>query len=337
MSKKKVLAKIRELQKLPGNDKCTDCGSEDVSWAVLNHGFLICVKCAGVHRGLGVQYSQVRSTELDVDCWDEKTFAEFEAKGNSRAQKIFEANVPKYYLSPRECMNDLVRKNWIETKYLEKAFRASETTLINVRMPERALVRWLHKRNDSGKWQKRYCILFHDTLSYFTNSSTSLPSGTINISNSSVKITDRKLGEKCEYGRFKFQITCESNRTYTLSAMTGTELFQWIHALRRASIFYSERKGEQSAKRVNEKKVEYQAIKKDIKHEGLLAKAGGSFMTWKTRWCVLTWDAMYYFKSSKEPKTRDVSAGVTRVCSLPVLLETLIVPNVGIDLSQYKR
>eukprot|EP00954_Amorphochlora_amoebiformis_P004354 339131-Amorphochlora_amoeboformis.AAC.1 len=138
--------------------------------------------------------------------------------------------------------------------------------------------------------------------------------------------------------------------------MTGTELFQWIHALRlmrtynydigvandcfshrRASIFYSERKGEQSAKRVNEKKVEYQAIKKDIKHEGLLAKAGGSFMTWKTRWCVLTGDAMYYFKSSKEPKTRDVSAGVTRVCSLPVLLETLIVPNVGIDLSQYKR
>lgn len=42
---------IRQVQNLPGNDRCVDCSStKDVTWLSTNFGIITCIECSGVHR-----------------------------------------------------------------------------------------------------------------------------------------------------------------------------------------------------------------------------------------------------------------------------------------------
>ena len=50
---------------------------------------MLCIECAGVHRRLGVQTSQVRSLRLDHDCWDEATVSVMLGISNERSNKVW--------------------------------------------------------------------------------------------------------------------------------------------------------------------------------------------------------------------------------------------------------
>ena len=48
--------------------KCPFAPLPDVEWASINLGTAVCISCSGVHRGMGVHISKVRSLRLDL--WD---------------------------------------------------------------------------------------------------------------------------------------------------------------------------------------------------------------------------------------------------------------------------
>ena len=80
-----VACRLGAVKALPGNDKCVDCGDKGTAtWASINFGIIICLKCAGGHRDLGVHITFVQS--ISMDSWTDKLHhvARLEHGGNQR-------------------------------------------------------------------------------------------------------------------------------------------------------------------------------------------------------------------------------------------------------------
>jgi len=58
-------AQQTRLLSLPGNSTCAECSTPNPSWCTLTYGATLCLDCAGLHRGLGVHLSFVRSITMD--------------------------------------------------------------------------------------------------------------------------------------------------------------------------------------------------------------------------------------------------------------------------------
>ncbi|XP_072264601.1 stromal membrane-associated protein 1 isoform X2 [Pyxicephalus adspersus] len=81
------------------NKYCADCEAKGPRWASWNLGVFICIRCAGIHRNLGVHISRVKSVNLDQ--WTPEQIQCMQDMGNTKARVLYEANLPDNFRRPQ--------------------------------------------------------------------------------------------------------------------------------------------------------------------------------------------------------------------------------------------
>ncbi|KAK2189973.1 hypothetical protein NP493_92g04023 [Ridgeia piscesae] len=110
-----------DLLKDEDNKYCVDCDAKGPRWASWNLGIFLCIRCAGIHRNLGVHISKVKSVNLDS--WTSEQIAMMQEIGNSRGRAIYEANLPDNMRRPQ---TDSALEAFIRAKYEQKKYIAKE-------------------------------------------------------------------------------------------------------------------------------------------------------------------------------------------------------------------
>ncbi|KAI0133547.1 hypothetical protein BJ170DRAFT_590569 [Xylariales sp. AK1849] len=104
-------ATIKSLLKLDANKICADCKkNKHPRWASWNLGVFVCIRCSGIHRGMGTHISRVKS--VDLDSWTDEQLQSILSWGNARANKYWEAKLAAGHV-PSEAKIE----NFIRTKY----------------------------------------------------------------------------------------------------------------------------------------------------------------------------------------------------------------------------
>ncbi|KAL2761179.1 hypothetical protein ACRALDRAFT_1059164 [Sodiomyces alcalophilus JCM 7366] len=81
-------AKLSAIQKESNNNVCCDCNAPSPQWASPKFGIFICLSCAGIHRGLGVHISFVRS--ISMDAFKQIEIERMRVGGNDNWREFFE-------------------------------------------------------------------------------------------------------------------------------------------------------------------------------------------------------------------------------------------------------
>jgi len=168
------------------NKYCVDCDAKGPRWVSWNLGIFVCIRCAGIHRNLGVHISKVKSVNLDS--WTPQQVSCMQIMGNSRARAVYEANIPEGFRRPQ---TDSQLDTFIRAKYEKKKYIAREyipqkapdlpdgwTALIEAEKAKkdiRNIVLPSHTKADSDESAKRERQSPKDIVNKSTTSSTSPP------------------------------------------------------------------------------------------------------------------------------------------------------------------
>ncbi|XP_041840098.1 stromal membrane-associated protein 1-like [Melanotaenia boesemani] len=102
------------------NKYCADCEAKGPRWASWNLGVFICIRCAGIHRNLGVHISRVKSVNLDQ--WTSEQIQSIQEMGNTKARQLYEANLPDSFRRPQtdQAVEFFIRDKYERKKYYSK-------------------------------------------------------------------------------------------------------------------------------------------------------------------------------------------------------------------------
>ncbi|XP_075985209.1 stromal membrane-associated protein 2-like [Anticarsia gemmatalis] len=136
---------LMQMLKDEDNKYCVDCDAKGPRWASWNLGIFLCIRCAGIHRNLGVHISKVKSVNLDS--WTPEQVVSLQQMGNSRARAVYEANLPDSFRRPQ---NDSSLEAFIRAKYEQKKYIAKEWV-----PPPTPKVNWDKEIDEEIERQKR--------------------------------------------------------------------------------------------------------------------------------------------------------------------------------------
>ncbi|XP_048863697.1 stromal membrane-associated protein 1-like [Brienomyrus brachyistius] len=121
------------------NKYCADCEAKGPRWASWNLGVFICIRCAGIHRNLGVHISRVKSVNLDQ--WTPEQIQSIQDMGNTKARLLYEGHLPQNFRRPQtdQAVEFFIRDKYERKKYYDK--NALKTSTVSIHQGERVCVR----------------------------------------------------------------------------------------------------------------------------------------------------------------------------------------------------
>ncbi|NXL57266.1 SMAP2 protein, partial [Chordeiles acutipennis] len=112
------------------NKYCADCQAKGPRWASWNIGVFICIRCAGIHRNLGVHISRVKSVNLDQ--WTQEQIQCMQEMGNGKANRLYEAYLPENFRRPQTdqhpfflSVESFIRDKYEKKKYMDRSIDIS--------------------------------------------------------------------------------------------------------------------------------------------------------------------------------------------------------------------
>ncbi|NXP52143.1 SMAP2 protein, partial [Heliornis fulica] len=102
------------------------CLSAGPRWASWNIGVFICIRCAGIHRNLGVHISRVKSVNLDQ--WTQEQIQCMQEMGNGKANRLYEAYLPENFRRPQtdqQAVESFIRDKYEKKKYMDRSIDIS--------------------------------------------------------------------------------------------------------------------------------------------------------------------------------------------------------------------
>ncbi|XP_056251318.1 stromal membrane-associated protein 1 isoform X8 [Seriola aureovittata] len=111
---------LSKLLREEDNKYCADCEAKGPRWASWNLGVFMCIRCAGIHRNLGVHISRVKSVNLDQ--WTPEQIQSMVDMGNTRARQLYEAHLPESFRRPQtdQAVEVFIRDKYERKKYFDK-------------------------------------------------------------------------------------------------------------------------------------------------------------------------------------------------------------------------
>lgn len=281
-----------DLESIPGNDKCADCGQNNPRYSAYNLGTLICASCAVLHRSLGPHISKVKS--LSLDNWDEALLTTMKSLGNNQVNKRYEENTPAAYRRPKPNDPNVIKEQWIRAKYERKEFLGSNAPAYLSGYKEGMLFK---KGKDDKAFLKRRFVLdtTENTLKYFKKEDDRDPKATLRLDGLNLMIVPEKVGHPNG-----MQMTFEQNeqtRNLFIYCEDGQDLIDWYTAIRAAKLNRLEIAYPHTDVNTLALKIMWEYIK-----EGWLHKKGPRPNdAYRRRWVTLDLQKIAYYDDPSSP------------------------------------